>query len=111
MIPELLATFRDLGKTWREEASRRRRATPTDAGAEAMEYCAAELVKHVEQLRSGLHRVSVEQFAKLRKVSEQTVRNWIHRGLLPAERGTNGGFLIDPNAVVLKAKAPESRAS
>lgn len=111
MIPELLATFRGLSKTWREEAQRRRRATPTDAGAEAMEYCAAELLKLVDQTRNDLHRVTVEQYAKLREVSEQTVRNWIHRGLLPAERGRNGGFLLDPNLAPTKARTQEAKAS
>ncbi len=98
MIHELLASFGALGKAWREEATRRRKLTPNDAGADTLDYCAAEMARHVELQRAGTHRLTVEQYAALKGVSEQTVRNWIRRGELEAEPGARGGYAVSPLA-------------
>lgn len=97
MIQELLSDFGDISKTWREEATRRRRVTAADPGADTLDFCATELEKKVAEVRASTVRLSVAEYAELKNVSDQTIVNWIHRGWLKAERGTKG-FLIDPKA-------------
>lgn len=105
MIEEMLDSFAAIAKGWREEAGRRRRVAATDPAADTLDYTAAELEKHIELTRASTARLTVEQFARLRDVSDQTVRNWIKWKWLPAEDGPRG-YLIDPKAVVTRhAKA------
>lgn len=113
MIYELLASVAVIGKAWRDEAQKRRRVSQADPVADTLDYCAAELARTVDEMRVGLHRVTVEQYAKLQNppVSEQTVRNWITRGELQAERGARGGWVIDPKAKRSRRGDQEAKAS
>jgi hypothetical protein len=63
-----------------------------DPIADTLVHCAEELAEQIRLLETESEWLTPEEYgAQLKpKVSGQTVRNWIHRGELKAEHGTNG---------------------
>ncbi|HTG26087.1 MAG TPA: helix-turn-helix domain-containing protein [Reyranella sp.] len=101
MIYELLASVQSVSRDWRAEAERRRKVAKSDPVADALDWCAGELDTRCAMLKAECATVSVEQYAAAHGIAEQTVRNWIHQGQLPAERAGRG-YRIAPNAVRLE---------
>lgn len=90
MTETTIAAARDVAALWLREAESRRRVSRLDPVADALEYCAAELIEHVRVV-DGLNAVrTVEQFAADHGVTPQTVRGWIRRGELQATRTPHG---------------------
>jgi excisionase family DNA binding protein len=85
-----IAAARDMAAVWRREAESRRRVSRQDPVADALEYCAAELIEHLRVV-DGLNAVrTVDQFAADHGITPQTVRGWIRRGELQATRTAHG---------------------
>ena len=69
---------------YRQEAEQRRKLSPHDPAADALDYVARDLTERVRTLADPTATRTVEQFAAEKGVSAQTVRNWIHAGELDA---------------------------
>ena len=87
-----IATARRVASSWKEEASRRRRISQHDPTAEALDYCAAELLEELRPLEDPVRTYTVAEFAADQSppVTPQCVRQWIKRGEIPATRGPHG---------------------
>lgn len=79
-----IATAKAVARAWKDEATRRRRLSAHDAVADALDYCAAELVEGLRQYEDPTAMLSVEAYAEMHGVTPQTVRNWIRGGELDA---------------------------
>lgn len=91
-MPDLvLSAVKGVTETWMQEVSKRRRISKTDPVADAIEYCAGEIMARVKSVHED-NRLTVEQYAKLPHVdvTPQTVRNWIRTGQLQAIDGPKG---------------------
>lgn len=93
MLELIFEGVRATAKQWRSEAAQRRKVHNPDPIAAALDYCAEELLLRVKQMEKDSEGLTVHQYARLKKCSPQTIRNWIRRGELRAER-TPRGFII-----------------
>ncbi len=84
------AAARDVAEGWRREADQRRRLSRHDPVADALDYCAAELLDQLRMVDGPAAVRTVEQYAADHGVTPQTVRNWIGRGELEAYRTPHG---------------------
>lgn len=98
MLDVVFASVRSVAESWRQEVSRRRQFSRTDPVADALDYAASELTGEIERLERDLHYLSPEQYAELKGVSSQTIRNWINAGELEAVRDGRGRWLIPATA-------------
>ncbi len=71
-------------ESYRQEASQRRKLSPHDPAADALEYVARDLVERARIVGDPTSFRSVEAYAAEQGVSAQTIRNWIHAGELEA---------------------------
>ena len=94
----ILASSRAVAETWRDEATRRRKISPTDPVADTMEFCATELLDHLQGVDRQTHWLGSEDFAQLHGVTPQTVRNWIRNSELEAVKTEKGGYMINRHA-------------
>ena len=93
MIDTILAADRQLAKSWREEATRRRRFSNIDPVADALEHCAAELEELARENATAAAYLTAEEYAKIHDVTSATVCRWIKRGELTAI-ATGKGYRI-----------------
>lgn len=70
--------------SYRAEAEQRRKLSPHDPAADALDYVARDLVERVRTLVNPAAMRTIEQYAAEVGVSAQTVRNWIRAGELEA---------------------------
>ena len=85
-----IAAVTALAESWREEAARRRQLSKHDPVADALVYCADEAKVTLAPFTAPDAVLTVEQFAADQGVTPQAVRNWIHRGELPATKTPHG---------------------
>lgn len=76
------AVIRRIVSQWREEVGKRQARSKHDPGAEILDSCAAEIEEAIRQVDAPGAMRTVEQWARENGVTEQTVRNYIHRGEL-----------------------------
>jgi len=86
VIGAVFASLKALAGGWQEEANRRRKLTATDPAADALAFCAGELLEQVRQLSDDTLWLGVTDYATLHRISPQTVRAWIRKGELDAKR-------------------------
>lgn len=77
-----------LVQEYRETAATRRKVTPGDPGADALDYAAARAEEKVRTLDQPTAMLTPAQWAaeQERPVDESTVRRWCARGELDCER-------------------------
>jgi predicted transcriptional regulator len=92
-----IAVARNAASRWRKEATQRLRISQHDPVSETLQYCAAEIEEEMRALDAPGAMRTVEQYAKDHAVTPQTVRNWIRRGQLKADR-TPHGYMIQHTA-------------
>ena|SRR5690348_5482856 len=98
MLDVIFANDRKVAENWKKEAATRRRLSQVDPVADTLDYCASELLEQVRTYEQTSHWLTVAQYAQLKLVTPQTVRNWIRRGELRAEDDGKGGWLIPRGA-------------
>ena len=106
MKDDIVSAVEAVTRTWESEASKRRHISKTDPVADALEYCAGEIVSRVKAVQLSAPGLTVEQYAKLPhvRVTPQTVRSWIrNRQLLAVE--TPKGYRISPDARRIRRSA------
>jgi hypothetical protein len=106
MTDVLVDAIKGVTRTWADEAEKRRLISKTDPVADALIYCAGEIVSRVKAVQLSAPGLSVEQYAKLPhvRVTPQTVRAWIrNRQLLAIE--TPKGYRISPDAKRMRRTA------
>jgi hypothetical protein len=85
---------RGWAKEYEREADERRRRWSADPLADAFAYVAADLEERAKQLTAAAETLSPAEYAAQlpadQRVTEQSVRNWIHRGELDAVLGPHG---------------------
>lgn len=79
---------------WRTEVERRRKVSGLDPVADALDFCAAEILAAVKEAEQSDRWCSVAEYAVRVHKSEATVRKWIRRGDLRAERTAGGDYRI-----------------
>ncbi|MBK8002408.1 MAG: helix-turn-helix domain-containing protein [Gemmatimonadetes bacterium] len=90
MLDQLFAATREVAGRWAAEAAERRRISATDPVADTLEYCAGKLLERLHSLDQETEWLSTEDYAVMKGVTPQTVRNWIRRGELRALRAGLG---------------------
>ena len=90
MIDVVIATVEGMANGWAQEAAKRRKISATDPVADTLEYVAGEVRSELQTIKTASHWLTVEEYAVLKDKSEQTVRSWIRKGLIPARRGKDG---------------------
>ena len=93
MFDVLFAAMWAGAATWKTEVAERRRISAHDPVADTLDYCAGEMTSQLKALESDTVWLTVEQYADLKLVTPQTVRNWIRRGELAAH-DTEKGYRI-----------------
>lgn len=83
---------------WEREASDRRRISPVDPVADTLAFCAADLRERAKQAEAARTTLTTSEFARLNDVSSGSVRKWIARGELQAERGIDNDWRIPVTA-------------
>ena len=105
MTDVLVSAVEGVARTWTDEVKKRRLISKTDPVADAIEYCAGELVSRLHAVKKD-NRLTVDQYAKLPHVdvTPQTVRYWIRTGQLQAI-DTAKGYRIAADAKRLRRTA------
>lgn len=86
-------------RSWKLEAAQRKKRTPNDAVAEAMESCASEMESELARVLRETAMLSVAQYAKQHGVDASTVRRLCVRGQLEgAEKGVDNEWRIPRDA-------------
>jgi hypothetical protein len=98
MRDAVVASAKQLAETWQKEAASRRRFTPADPVADALEVCASELVAELTRVDDATRLITVEQYARAHGTSESSVRRWCARGELAGERNGAGEWMIPRDA-------------
>jgi hypothetical protein len=98
MRDAILASARQLAETWGKEAASRRRFTPHDPVADALDVCASELLAELTRVADATRLLTVEQYAKAQGMSESTVRRSCARGELAGEKNGAGEWMIPRDA-------------
>lgn len=98
MLDAVYAAMRKIADEWKSDAAKRKKLTATDPVADALEYCADEVIDQIQTLKLNKHTLTVKEYADMKGKSPQTIRNWIHRGELDAAQ-VDGDFRIPSNAV------------
>ncbi len=98
MIEKIASSLRALAGSWAEDAERRRKVTPGDPAAAALDFAADELRQHLVELERDLAWLSTGEYAITRGVSEQTVRNWCEQHRLPGAERIRGNWRIPCSA-------------
>lgn len=101
-----LEPVRKIASGWKSEVARRRKVSGTDPIADALDYCAAEVLDAVREAEAADQWLSVTDYAAKHGKRASTVRRWCRRGLLGAEQLADGDYRIPVRAV-----GPISRAS
>lgn len=84
---------RDLVASWQADAAARRRRTPNDPVADALDACAAELQERFAE--AALEPLSPEEWGAIHGgVTPQTVTTWIRSGELEAYKDNRGRWRI-----------------
>lgn len=73
-----------LADAWKAEASKRRKLSAHDVGADILAYCADELRAELSDTCSDDEELTAAQYADLHDVSANTVRRWCQTGALLA---------------------------
>ena len=110
MLDVIFANDRKVAESWRREAAKRRRLSQVDPVADTLDYFASELLEQVRTYEQTSHWLTVAQYAQLKLVTPQTVRNWIRRGELSAEPDGKGGWLIPRGAERARKRRSRSAA-
>lgn len=103
-----------LAAQWRQEAAQRRGRTKVDPAADALDSCAAELDATLAAIERDTKPLTVAQYAKQVGAYPGSVRKWIVRGQLTAEKNAAGDWLIPRGArreIGAAKRAPLKRAS
>lgn len=94
----LVASMQQMAEAWRSEASSRRRFTPSDQVADALEVCASELLSELARVDTATRLLTAEQYATAHQTSVASVRRWCARGELAGERNGAGEWMIPRDA-------------
>lgn len=105
-MSDTLTQVAALAKDWKRASLDRTRIVPNDPAALTLDYCAAELERTIEEARTAARYLTPEEYAAQKRVRPQTVRKWIARGWLPAER-EGKQWRIRRDA---RSKAPSARS-
>lgn len=98
MRDAVIASMRQLAETWAQTVHERRKVASVDVAADAIAFCASELVSELARIDEATRLLSVEQFAKAHHTTVSTVRRWCARGELAAEKTPMGDWRIPRNA-------------
>jgi DNA-directed RNA polymerase specialized sigma24 family protein len=90
---------------WESEAKNQRRVSAINPIADTLAYCAADLRERAAQVEAGRLSLSTVEFADAHGVAPGTVRKWIARGELNAERGADGDWHIPRSATRIRKSA------
>lgn len=91
--------FRQIVANWRHEVGRRRKVSGIDPIADAIDYCAAELLEAVKEAEHEEAPLTVAEYAALTGKTPATVRKWIRLGRLRAEKAPDGEYQIERTAL------------
>lgn len=100
-IDELEQVVKTAALDYRDEAKRRRRFTPDDPAATALEHVASDLLDRLKQAQTAAEGLTPEQYAALPHVgnpSAQLVRKWCRLKQLPGAVQTDAGWRIPRTA-------------
>jgi hypothetical protein len=94
----------------RAQAAARRRVSTLDPVSDAIDYCVAVISEELATLERGELRVTVDEYARVHGVTQQTVRTWCRKSLLAAV-ATPKGWMIPKDAVRVRwqRKLPRER--
>jgi hypothetical protein len=106
MRDAVLASAEQLASQWQSEAKSRRRFTPADPVADALDVCASELQAELARVADATRLLTVEQYARTHGMSESTVRRSCARGELAGEKNGAGEWMIPRDA---RRTAPVAR--
>ncbi len=100
-VQQVIAKIEAVGRGWRKEVERRRAITPRDPVADTLEYAAGELETQVQEIRATRYWLTVREYAASLNppVTPQAVRQWIAKGELRADLGSDGHYRIALDAV------------
>lgn len=90
MTDTVAAAMRRVAAEWQAECAHRRRVSKVDAVADALDWCARELLDRLREVDGPGTVRTVEQYSSDHGVTDQTVRRWIRRGELDAVRTPHG---------------------
>lgn len=85
-----IATVRTVAEGWEKEAKERRRISATDPVADALDYCASEVMGELRDIERSSRYLTTDEYAAAVGVDVQTVRRWIRAGKLAAIRAPRG---------------------
>jgi hypothetical protein len=98
-------SIRDIPNRWRAEAAQRRRRTPGDQVAEAMETSAKELESEIAAAELASRMLTATEYASVRKVAVATVRKWCAKGeLAGAVQDDAGEWSIPSSSLRIRKK-------
>ncbi len=75
-----------IAASWQQDATKRKKLSAADPVADALEYCASELLFEMESAIDDDDELSVAEFADLHGKARSTVRNWCAKGLITCRR-------------------------
>jgi hypothetical protein len=94
----VVPAVKEVVATWRKEAAQRKTRWKDDPVAATLESSASELESEIEHALETTRTVSVQQYAHSARTTPSTVRRWILRGELEAEKGEDGEWQIPRTA-------------
>jgi hypothetical protein len=107
MTDTVAAAMRSVAADWEAECVRRRRISKVDAVADAIAWCAGELLDRLQEVDGPGAMRTVDQYSRDHAVTPQTVCRWIRRGELDALR-TPHGWRIARAAVRRRKRGPRA---
>lgn len=94
MMLDPAAEVRAWADDYERDAAERRRRWAADPLADMSEFVAADLRERAKRFAAAAETLSPAEYAAAmpadQRVTEQTIRNWIHRGELDAIDGPHG---------------------
>lgn len=98
MRDAITAAVRQLAATFRQDAAQRRRFTPNDQAADAIDACASELLAELARVEEATRTLSPDEYAAAHQTTASSVRRWCARGELAAIRNAAGDWAIPRDA-------------
>ncbi len=86
--------IKQTAQSWREEVARRRKVSAVDPVADALDYCAAEILELVSAAEKEGVTLTVAEYARRVRKDPATVRRWCRSGQVEAEQTVDGDYRI-----------------
>lgn len=111
MLDVVIAQIRGLAQEWEADAKKQRRISLVNPVADTRAYDASELASLLDQIEKDTEQLTTAQFAKLHKITPQTVTAWAREKKIPAIPRGARGYLIPRSAIPPRRRGTKGKKS